>query len=112
MNIFLNQGLQQTVAPWQRCPRQARPWAPSGGAGRQAHHEVEMLGFLLVSTSLGNAGFTQVGFRHGGLDGLRGPAVLETLRHIVVFDSDHVLDGLEGGFGRFLDLGTGKHFSH
>lgn len=71
-----------------------------------------MLGFLLVSASLGNAGFTQVGFRHGGLHGLRGPAVLEALGHIVVFDSDHILDGLEGGFGRFLHLGTGKHFSH
>lgn len=112
MNIFLNQGLQETVASWQRCPRQARPWAPSGEAGEWAHHEVEMLRFLLVSTSLGDAGFTQVGFRHGGLDGLCGPAVLEALGHIVVFDSDHILDSLEGGFGRFLDLGTEKHFSH
>lgn len=86
-----------------------------GSVGRgwgAAHHEVEMLRFLLVSASLGDAGFTQVGFRHGGLDGLRGPAVLEALGHVVVFDSDHILDGLEGGFGRFLDLGTEKHFSH
>lgn len=69
-----------------------------------------MFGFLLVGSSLGDAGFTQVGFRHSGLHRLRGSAVLETLRHVIVLDSDHILDRLEGGFCRFLDLGTEKTF--
>lgn len=69
-----------------------------------------MFGFLLVGSSLGDAGFTQVGFRHSGLHRLRGSAVLETLGHVIVLDSDHILDRLEGGFCRFLDLGTEKTF--
>lgn len=80
--------------------------------GKQyTHHEVELLRLLLVCSPLGDAGLTQVGLRDSGFHRLCGPAVLEAFRDIVVLDGDHILYGLQGGFGRFLNLGTGTHFS-
>lgn len=78
---------------------------------QQTHHEVELLCLLLVCSSLGDAGLTQVGLGDCGLHRFRGAAVLEAFRDIVVLDGDHILYGLQGGFGRFLNLGTGTHFS-
>lgn len=84
-----------------------------GWPGRQwTHHEVELLSLLLVRSSLGDAGLTQVGLRDSRLHRLCGATVLEAFRNIIVFDGDHVLYCLQGGFSRFLDLGTGAYFSH
>lgn len=102
-----------TEVPWASAALGSvkRGWGVGTGWGG-AHHEVEVLCFLLVSPSLGDAGLTQVGFRHSGLHRLSGAAVLEALGHIIVLNSDHILDCLEGGFSRFLDLEIEKHSSH
>lgn len=68
------------------------------------HHEVELLGLLLIGPPLGNAGFAQVCLRHSRLDRFSGAAVVETLRHVVVFNSYHVLDGGQGGLRCLFDL--------
>ena len=85
---------------------------PQEGLGKQqAYHEVELLGLLLVGSSLGDTGLTQVGFRDSRLHRLCGATVLEAFRNIVVLDGDHILYRLQGGLSRFLNLGTGAHFS-
>ena len=78
---------------------------------QQAYHEVELLGLLLVGSSLGDAGLTQIGFRDRGLHRLCGATVLEAFRNILVLDSDHIMSCLQGGLSRFLNLGTGVHLS-
>lgn len=72
------------------------------------HHEVELLRLLLIGPPLGDAGLAEVRLRNGGFDRLRGPAVVETLGHVVVFDSRHVLDGGQGGLRCLFDLETHK----
>lgn len=67
-------------------------------AARDSYSEVEELRLLLVGSSLGQAGFAEVGVGHAGLDRLGGAAVLETLRHVIVLHVQHVLDGAQGGF--------------
>ena len=86
-------------------------WSPRRLGEQRAYHEVELLRLLLVGSSLGDAGLTQIGFRDRGLHRLCGAAVLEAFRNIVVLDSDHILYCLQGGLSRFLNLGTGVHLS-
>lgn len=73
---------------------------PTGGT----HHEVELLRLLLVGPPLGHAGLAEVCLGHGRLDRLGGAAVVETLRHIVVLNGHHVLDGGQGSLRGLLDL--------
>lgn len=61
------------------------------------HHEVKLLCLLLVGPSFGDAGLAEVRLRHGGLDRLCGPTVVETLGHVIVLDGYHVLDGGQSG---------------
>lgn len=68
------------------------------------HHEVELLRLLLVGSPLGDAGLAEVRLWHCGLDWFGGPAVVEALRHIVVFNGHHVLDGGQGCLWCLFDL--------
>lgn len=68
------------------------------------YHEVELLRLLLVGPPLSDARFAEIRLRHSGFDRLGGPAVVETLGHVVVFDGHHVLDGGQGGLRCLFDL--------
>lgn len=89
-------------------PPRPLPLSHSSNQTLLSHHEVELLCLLLIGPPLGDAGLAEVGLRHGGLDRLGGAAVVETLRHIVVLDGYHVLDGGQGGLGRLLYLAWGR----
>lgn len=68
------------------------------------YHEIELLCFLLVSSSFCNARLTQVCLRNCWLHRLCWPTVLETLWHIIVFNGDHILYCLQSSLCCFLNL--------
>lgn len=68
------------------------------------YHEIELLCFLLVSSSFCNARLTQVCLRDCWLHRLCWATVLETLWHIIIFNGDHILYCLQGSLCCFLNL--------
>lgn len=61
--------------------------------------------FLLVGSSFGDVDLAHVGLRGGRLYRFCRPTVLESIRDVEVFHSQHVLQGLHGGVQGFSHLG-------
>lgn len=68
------------------------------------YHEIELLCFLLVSSSFRNARLTQVCLGDCWLHRLCWATVLETFWHIIVFNGDHILYCLQRSLRCFLNL--------